>query len=357
MLKHARESTEPVVTGRASQVILVFRVRLSDQNLSDYLASVGLLERDEPVRVLGAGDGNINFVRRVQLGEARTLVVKQAREALERFPEYTVTTERIVFEHRYGEEVAARAPDVAGVLPRELLFDEDARTLVMEDLGEGPRLDLRLANGDVPLDALRALGGYLGAVHAATRSSAGELAPRFANDEMRALHGEHIFTLPFEPNDFPISDALRAQADKDLRQPGVRERIRSLREHYYERADVLVHGDVQAGNVLLQGDRPRLLDAEIAHVGDAAFDLGSALAHLLVHGAAGALASRAEAGADALVGGYIGAGGLERDLGRARQFAGVEILRRSIGAARLPVLAGDAAASAAIELGIDLLAI
>ena len=154
VLKHARESTEPVVTRRASQVILALRVRLSDQNLSDYLASVGLLERDEPVRVLGAGDGNINFVRRVQLGEARTLVVKQAREALERFPEYTVTTERIVFEHRYGEEVAARAPDVAGVLPRELLFDEDARTLVMEDLGEGPRLDLRLASGDVPLHVL-----------------------------------------------------------------------------------------------------------------------------------------------------------------------------------------------------------
>jgi len=77
---------------------------------------------------------------------------------------------------------------------------------VMEDLGAGPRLDL-LAWADVPLGALRALGGYLGAVHAASRSSAGELAPRFGNDEMRALHGEHIFTLPFEPNDFPISDA------------------------------------------------------------------------------------------------------------------------------------------------------
>jgi len=116
-----------------------------------------------------------------------------------------------------------------------------------------------------------------------------------------------------------------------------------------------VHGDVQAGNVLLQGDRPRLLDAEIAHVGDAAFDLGSALAHVLVHGVAGARASALEAGADALIAGYVDAGGRKRDLDRARQFAGVEILRRSIGAARLSVLSGDAAASAAIGRGIELL--
>ena len=332
-------------------------MHLNDENLSDYLASVGLAEPGQRVHVLGAGDGNINFVRRVQIGDGRTLVVKQAREALERFPEYTVTTERIVFERRYGEEVAARAPDVALVLPQLLLFDEASRTLVMEDLGEGPRLDARLSEAEVPLAALRTLGGYLGAVHAATREPAGELAPKFANHEMRALHGEHIFTLPYEPNDFPISDALHAHAEQRLARPGVRERILSLRKRYYESAEVLVHGDVQAGNVLLQGDRPRLLDAEIAHVGDPAFDLGSALAHVLVYGASGTRASACEAGADALVAGYVEGGGRERDLGRARQFAGVEILRRSIGAARLSVLAGDTAARAAIELGIELLAV
>ena len=313
----------------------------------------GLAGESDPVSVLSAGDGNINFVRRVRVG-TRSLVVKQARETLERFPEYRVTTERIVFEQRYGEVVAEHVGEFAKLLPRSLDFDADARVRVMEDLGAGPRLDEELARGRVPIAALRELGRFLGAVHTATRPLAAGLCARFANDEMRALHGEHIFALPYQENDFPISDELRGRARAVLATPGLRERIAALRERYYESAEVLVHADVQAGNVLLQGDLPRLLDAEIAHVGDPAFDLGAALAHVELFVPLECASPDHARGADALLGGYREAGGRAADGDRARSYAGVEIMRRAIGAARLPVLAGDAAAAAALEHGAGL---
>jgi 5-methylthioribose kinase len=116
--------------------------------------------------------------------------VKQARGSLERFPEYKVDSARMIYEARYFEVVRARVPAQAEVPPRVLHFDEANRVLVMEDLGDAARLDGLLAEGRAEPATLEALGAFLGEVHVATRADAGSLAARFANDEMRALHGD-----------------------------------------------------------------------------------------------------------------------------------------------------------------------
>jgi 5-methylthioribose kinase len=113
---------------------------------------------------------------------------------------------------------------------------------------------------------------------------------------------------------------------------------------------------VQAGNVLVQGARPRLVDAEIAHVGDPAFDLGQALAHVHVHRVHARDVAALAACEDALLAGYRrAAGDANMRLTDARGYAGVEILRRAIGAARLSLLGTTARAERALELGAALL--
>jgi 5-methylthioribose kinase len=325
---------------------------LDDAGLPAWLEARGLL-RAAGARVEAAGDGNINWVRRVVAADGARLIVKQARPALERFPEYRVDTERIVFEARYMAVLRREVPGQARVLPRVLCFDEPERALVLEDVSPAERLDALLDAGRASPDTLFALGEFLGAVHRATARDAVGLAREFANDEMRRLHGEHIFTLPYAPNDFPIEPRLRALADELLAKPGLRARIAELRARYYESRESLVHGDVQAGNVLVQGERPRLLDAEIAHVGDPAFDLGQALAHVHVHRVRSRDAEPCERCEKALVDGYAPS---REELERARAYAGVEILRRAIGAARLLLLGTTARAERALELGAALLA-
>jgi len=324
---------------------------LDDAGLPAWLESRGVLKA-AGARVEPAGDGNINWVRRVTAADGARVVVKQARPALERFPQYRVDTRRIVFEARYGQVLRRALPGQARVLPKALHFDEAARALAMEDVHPAERLDEQLDQGTASPETLFALGEFLGAVHRATADDAAALAPEFANDEMRQLHGEHIFALPFAPNDFPIEPRLRALADEALARPGLRARIAELRERYYGARECLVHGDVQAGNVLVQAGRPRLLDAEIAHVGDPAFDLGQALAHVHVHRVRAQRAAHCDAAERALVDGYAP----ERArLARARRFAGVEILRRAIGAARLSLLGTTARAERALELGCALI--
>ena len=328
-------------------------MKLDDSTLADYLRERGLVARDAEVRVETAGAGNINYVRRVRAG-GRSFVVKHARPRLERFPEYEAPVDRIVFEHRYGEVVRERAPSVASVLPAPLHFDAEQSVLVMEDLGDAPLLEQLLESGREPLEPLRRLGRFLGTVHRVMRADADALALRFQNASMQRLHGEHIFTLPYGPNDFPIAPPVRERAERELARPGVRERIEKLREHYYGDRTALVHADVQATNVLVQGDQPRLLDAEIAHVGDPGFDLGTALAHLEFHACRPGASIGVERAEAALLEGYR-EGSAAAEPARARPYAGVEMLRRTIGAARKSFLEDEQVAARVIPRAIGML--
>ena len=241
-----------------------------EDDLAGWLASLGLLSPGEPVEVEPAGDGNINWVRRVRSrARERSYVVKQARPALERFPEYRVSTQRIEFEARWYQTVARF--DREGVCPRVHHFDAERKALVLE-ISPAPSARDLLARGGDAAPAAASLGRFLGAVHAGTRDPA--LVDRFANHEMRALHGEHIFALPFRANDFPLSPAVRRRAGQIAGEAELQARIEAAYQRYRGLSLALVHADVQPSNVLLKAGEPRLLDAEIAHMGDPAFDVG-----------------------------------------------------------------------------------
>lgn len=320
---------------------------LDDRSLPEYLRRLGFLGPDEEPSVEPAGDGNINWVRRVRLPDGRSWVVKQARPVLERFPEYAAPTERIVCETRYYERV--RSLDDAGICPEVKHFDERERVLVLEDLGEAERLDRRLARGGDAAGAAAALGRFLGRVHAATRDPA--LAAHFPNDGMRRLHGEHIFRLPFEPGAFPLEPGVAKRAGA-VQTDEFRALAAAAYARYLEPRGALVHGDVQAGNVLLPPLGPKLLDAEIAHVGDPAFDLGTLIAHLLLPALAGGELARGLPAVEAAWRAYAHAARQSAPaFAEAARYAGLELLRRTIGAARAPAVSTPEAAGAVLARG------
>jgi 5-methylthioribose kinase len=315
---------------------------LTDETLPDYLRERGLAGPGEPISVEVAGDGNINWVRRVRIGGARprSLVLKQARPALERFPQYSAPTERIVFEARYSGIAAPH--DADGVCPRVLAFDEAERVLALEDLTGAERLDAALARAADVAEPCATLARFLARVHRATAGDA-SLAARFANGAMQRLHGDHIFVLPYRENDFGLSPRL-AEAAREARADA---RLVALAASCYERfltpRGALVHGDVQAGNVLLlPAGGVKLLDAEIAHAGDPAFDLGTLLAHLALPAIARGDAASTEPLLRAAWRSYAEAAGTA-PLADALRYAGLELTRRTIGAARVAAVASDEA--------------
>jgi 5-methylthioribose kinase len=326
---------------------------LDESNVFEYLRGLGRLDPDEPARLEPAGDGNINWVRRIRgQGPGRSWIVKQARPALERFPEYRVATERIVCEARYYEQTAPF--DAEAVRPQVLHFDATQRVLVLEDLGAAERLDAALLRGADVTAELARLARFLAAVHAGTGDPA--LCERFPNVEMQRLHGDHIFALPYRANDFPLTDTLAARARELWRDAPLVARIDAAYARYLEPRGALVHADAQAGNVLLAERGAVLLDAEIAHVGDPAFDVGILLAHVWLP----AIARGQRAAGDALVrrtwdvyaSAFAGEGRpAYPDVAR---YAGIEMLRRTIGAARVTAVERDEAGLAVLDAALPL---
>jgi 5-methylthioribose kinase len=183
-----------------------------------------------------------------------------------------------------------------------------------------------------------------------------ELPAQFANDEMRRLHGEHIFVLPLHPNDFPLAPPIRARAERLWKDRALVAAGDAAWARYLEPRGSLLHGDVQGGNVLVTTDGPRVLDAEIAHVGAPAFDLGILIAHLC---------------ADRLAPEETDLGAAPRETWKAytlawsqrstaeppagadvAQQAGFELLRRTLGAARIGAAASVEGAERLIDASV-----
>jgi aminoglycoside phosphotransferase (APT) family kinase protein len=202
----------------------------------------------------------------------------------------------------------------------------------------------RLLRGEVEAERVAMFGRLLGTLHRASRERTGELAGLFGDRS-------YFESLRLEPYYGRAAEAL----------PGATRFLRGLMEETRGVRESLVHGDYSPKNILVCGDRMILLDHEVIHWGDPAFDLGFAMTHLLakaVH-CAGAREAFLEAGRH-FWGAYRDAAGwgseLDRVEGRAVRHTLACMLARMAGRSPLEYLdrAGrEVIRGAALELQED----
>ncbi len=301
--------------------------------LETLLRQRGWLADDELLRECEKpGDGNMNLTIRVRT-DRRSMIVKQARPWVEKYDHIPAPWDRVQYEARFYERVAW-IPAVADRMPRLLGFDHEARVLVLEDLSDAVSLATLYAGGQLAAAELRQLGEYLRSLHGETL---GPADPNFANRKMRRLNHQHIFELPLAENngiDLDRFEVGLAPAARRLRQDAdYYARVRELGDCYLSNGNVLIHGDFFPGSWLRTAKGVFVIDPEFCFYGDAAFDLGCAIAHLC-------LAQQPLVFATTLLQTYAeGSSRVEPEIRRVACFAAVETMRRLIGVAQLPLAA------------------
>jgi len=122
----------------------------------------------------------------------------------------------------------------------------------------------RLLSGKVDLSLVQEFGRILGLIHQRSYSRSAEL---------RAKFGDRTFfsTLRLEPY-YQYSATVV---------PAAKAFLTALVADTLSRQETFVHGDFSPKNVLIYQQRMVLLDHEVAHFGDPAFDLGFSLTHFL----------------------------------------------------------------------------
>jgi len=311
------------------------------------------LRRDEClVELSSPGEGNMNRTLRADLGD-RSLILKQSTPFVVKYPEIPAPAERIEVEAAFYQAIADGAASAA--LPGVIGFDPDHRLLALEDLGEATDYtDLYAGSGLLPEGGmpaeLPALAAWLGTLHATPIDVADRAV--FENGVMRVLNHAHIFEIPFDPSNGLDLDAItpglgdeakRLQSDQTIRP-----RIAALGTRYLadgSPGDVLLHGDYYPGSWLRHADGIKIIDPEFAFIGPPEFDIGVLLAHMV-------LADVGRAEVEQIV---AGAYQPRFDATLARGFAGVEIMRRLLGVAQLPLTATLATKAAWLSDAHDLL--
>jgi 5-methylthioribose kinase len=276
-----------------------------------------------------AGEGNMNLTLRVRT-DRRSVVLKQSRPWVEKYDQIEAPWDRIVIEARFYKTVRA-LPTVAAAMPKLLNADADAKLLLLEDLGNAEDLSLVYRGGKLEDGEVAALARWAAALHAGTR---GQFTPDLANREMRGLNFAHIFEIPLnEDNGIDLErfePGLTAVANRIKTDFAYRQRVRETGARYQADGPCLVHGDYFPGSWLRTPGGPRIIDPEFAFFGDPELDIGCALAHVR-------LGWIDRAVAHAFLASYGSPLGAPPDPTLIGRYAGIEVMRRLIGVAQLPL--------------------
>lgn len=302
---------------------------LNPENIADvevFLRSHNWLGLDEGITFLEkAGEGNMNLTLRVQARE-RSFIIKQARPWVEKYPQIDAPADRAIIEGTFYSIICGNKK-LKGLTPEIIGVDIDSFFLVMEDLGESSDYtDLYQQGKVIHENELIALMEFLNELHTNFKGE------KLKNTKMRELNHEHIFVYPFlEENGFNLDDiepglqeaAMLYKTDKHLK-----EVAKELGQKYLANGDYLLHGDYYPGSWLRTSKGTRIIDPEFGFSGPREFELGVMLAHLK-------MAEQTQQVQDRVVALYEHSAELDGHL--LSQFIGIEIMRRIIGLAQLPL--------------------
>lgn len=290
-------------------------------------------EGDVVTHCRAAGQGNMNVTLRVNTDRG-SLILKQGMPWVARYPSISAPIGRTAIELAFYQRIG-RIAGVAERMPRVLGFDAASNVLALEDLGDLRDLSAVYRGVQLPEEALKELASYLAALHSGTRDRVAEFPSNLA---MRRLNHEHIFVVPLNADNGLDLDkyeaGLRAASVAVIDDPHVRARFTALGDRYLSVGRCLIHGDFFPGSWVETDPGVRVIDPEFGFAGTPEFDVGVALGHLTIGDCSGHMARRWLAAARTA---YGATSCLKLNWPLILEFAAVEIIRRLIGVAQLPI--------------------
>ena len=294
-----------------------------------YVVGRGLVvEENLPIDVAAAGDGNMNLTLRVSPRTGRSFILKQGRPWVEKYKQIPAPPGRTIVEAAFYSAVQDY-PSVANRMPAMLQLDRENHVLVLEDIGGAGDLTSIYVDSQIAPLLVDDLLAWLEQLAVVAVPPQGRLI--LANRAMRALNHEHMFRVPLDQwNGLDldaITPGLRLVARELAADRDYCDAVAGVGERYLADGITLVHGDFFPGSWLSAGGRVRVIDPEFGFLGTPEFDVAILAAHLTIANTGPAVLER------------VAADAARRQLDQTliSRFAGVEIMRRLIGVAQLPL--------------------
>ena len=300
-------------------------------SIPEVMEQLGLWQDGESIEsVARAGEGNMNLVLRVRTNQ-RSVILKQSRPWVEKYPDIAAPAERVFAEIDFYNRVAS-CEDVRTRMPQMLGSDNRLRLLALEDVGEASDysdLYAKRRPEEMPLECAIEWLARLHAIPVAPGDRA-----LIGNISLRKLNHAHVYAIPLQrPSAIDLDqvcDGMEELAESLRSDSRIRQLANRMSYIYLGSGPHLLHGDYYPGSWLRTEDGLRVIDPEFTFAGPAEFDLGVLVGHSVLIGGA-------EDQADRVCELYQSSGGARIDRSLVNGFADVEIIRRLIGVAQLPI--------------------
>ena len=250
----------------------------------------------------------------------KSFILKQSRSHVKKFPQIKAPLERIYAEYCFYSLVKTNffSPNVLG-------FINEDYVLFLEDLSKCRDLNYIYDSRKIDNDKLNKLTLILQNVH--TTRVHKNYPP---NLTLRKLNYDHIFVLPFlKDNGLQlnnIQDGLEELAIPFKENTDIIRRVNNAGKNYLDGGTTLLHGDYYPGSWIERNDNIYIIDPEFTFLGSKEFDLGVMSGHLiLATGQISYLKKICDNYSDKI------------DNNKVTVYCAIEITRRLIGYAQLPI--------------------
>ena len=276
------------------------------------------------------GEGNMNLVLRFRQ-DGKSLILKQSKPFVNKYPDIPAPEDRVHTEAKFFQ-YAGKVPSLDNTMPEIIFFDVENNLMVLQDLGEGNDFTyLYKKEYTLKHSELEFLTSYLTHLHQCNWAES-EIKNFPKNIKLRQLNHQHIFVLPFLKNNGfdlnSIQKGLNNLAEKYMVDVSLKKEAKKLGDIYLSNGDTLLHGDYYPGSWMHTADGIKIIDPEFSFMGSCEFELGVFIAHLKM----GGFELREIVG---LVSKFYTK--KDYNAGLAMKFAAIEIFRRIIGIAQLPL--------------------
>lgn len=233
------------------------------------------------------GDGNLNYVFRVKdPASGKTIIVKQAGEALRISAEMHVSTDRGRIEAKILGIQDSYAP---GLVPKVYLYDGTMCAMVMEDMiGHTMMRTGLLKHETYPKFADHVTTFMVNSLLRTTDIVLGhkekkELVKSFINPDLCEISEDLVYSEPFidynhRNNVFPPNaDFVKKELYEDQ---VLHLEAAKLKFEFMNNAQSLIHGDLHTGSVFINKEHTYIFDPEFAFFGPMGYDIGNVIANM-----------------------------------------------------------------------------
>ena len=302
----------------------------STEVIAQYLFNYNIISKPpDTASTEKPGEGNMNLVLRFRYDD-ESLIIKQSKPFVNKYPTIPAPEERIDTEAKYYQYLSDY-PVLQQMMPTVYYYDPSNHLMVLEDLGESKDfLFVYQKDKQLTPTELEALVGYLSQLHSIDWTA--ERITNFPDNlKLRQLNHQHIFDLPFrENNGFDldgIHKGLHHVSMKYRQCQKLKEVTHQLGEVYLSAGTTLIHGDYYPGSWVRSDSGIQIIDPEFSFMGQPEIELGIFSAHLRMSGYSfNSIFTLLDQQ-------YT----CEYNLTKVQKFAAVEIMRRIIGIAQLPL--------------------